>query len=387
MAPNDSTSSNVSARGSATPNPTPAELANIVRQQSGMLEQLQEHIALLEGRIHVRTIKLPKPEFFDGTRAKLRPFLTQMEMQLRMSDKQNLPEADKVIYVSTYLRGHAFDWFEPFIREFQEQPDRDEWSDTTTEVFSSFANFKKRLELTFGDIDATRTAERRLKKLRQTTSASTYVAEFQQIISHLNWDEETYISFLEDGFKEDVKDELARMERPNTLKKLIDVAVRIDNRMYDRKMRRQEIQQWRGQRTTNRPYAQRNEARQGQRRNQPKTSYPNDYYGPRPMELDAARLPAEEQKRRKDGNLCFNCGRPGHRARECKSKRNENKPQQLRATAGRGAYDTTGTETQQLRATGDWGAWGDPEPEETTPEEESSEGEDSDPWGNWEPLL
>jgi hypothetical protein len=80
------------------------------------------------------------------------------------------------------------------------------------------------------------------------------------------------------------------------------------------------------------------------------------------MELDAARLPAEEEKRRKDNNLCFECGKAGHRARECNNRRNNAKPwarernngrnnarpQQLRATQDE-------VRPQQLRATNDKG--------------------------------
>ena len=87
----------------------------------------------------------------------------------------------------------------------------------TTEIFNSFAKFKIRIEQTFGDVDATKTAERRLKRLRQTGSAANYFAEFQQIISHLTLDEDTYIMFAEDGLKEEIQDELARSDRCKTL--------------------------------------------------------------------------------------------------------------------------------------------------------------------------
>ena len=130
-----------------------------------MVAQLQEHIANLEARQSQRSVKLPKPEFFDGSRSKLRGFLTQMEMQLRMN-RQIVNEDDKVVFVSTYLRGQAFEWFEPFIREYQEKEDKDKWSNTTKEIFTSYNAFKKKLKQTFGDIDAIRSAKRRLRRLK-----------------------------------------------------------------------------------------------------------------------------------------------------------------------------------------------------------------------------
>ena len=124
---------------------------------------------------------------------------------------------------------------------------------------------------------------------------------------------------------------------------MVATAVRIDNRLYERYLQRKETRQWRSQ--GQRPFGhnRRHEGRRGQQRQQPREY--SDPYGPRPIELDAARLPTEEQKRRKDNNLYFNCGKPGHRARECKSRHNNAKPQQLRAT------QSNKVRPQQLRAT------------------------------------
>jgi transposase InsO family protein len=349
MAGNDSTASNVSS--SSKTSVSPKELMD-------MVAQLQEHIANLEAKQSQRSVKLPQPEFFDGTRSKLRGFLTQMEMQLRMNS-QIVNEDDKVVFVSTYLRGQAFEWFEPFIREYQEKEDKDDWSDTTKEIFRTYTAFKKKLEQTFGDIDAVRSAERRLRRLKQTGSASTYAAEFQQVISHLDWDEDAYIAIFEDGLKDDVKDELVRVERPKTLSDMVATTVRMDNRLYERYLQRKETRQWRSQ--GQRPFGhQRRHDNRRPNNQRSRTTHDNDPYGPRPMELDAARLPAEEEKRRKDNNLCFNCGKPGHRARECNRHnnakpwarernhgRNNAKPQQLRAT------QDSEVRPQQLRATHD----------------------------------
>jgi hypothetical protein len=51
----------------------------------------------------------------------------------------------------------------------------------TQEVFSEtngYKQFRNYLNKTFGDIDATRTAERKLKYLWQTTSATAYASKF-----------------------------------------------------------------------------------------------------------------------------------------------------------------------------------------------------------------
>ncbi|KAF4225792.1 hypothetical protein CNMCM6805_005980 [Aspergillus fumigatiaffinis] len=55
----------------------------------------------------------------------------------------------------------AFDWFEPFVRDYQEH-EEDNQAPKTDEIFASYDAFKKRLEDTFSDIDKERNAERQL---------------------------------------------------------------------------------------------------------------------------------------------------------------------------------------------------------------------------------
>jgi hypothetical protein len=185
--------------------------------------------------------KLPKADNFDGTRSKLRGFLTQMNMYLDVNKHRLNTEASKVIFVSTYLRGQAWDWLEPYVREYYEK-DSSEWSTTATTIFSSYLKFREHLEKTFGDIDAKKTAERKLKRLRQTTSASVYTAEFMQQAAILGWDDYALIPYYDEGLKSHIKDELARRDRPETMDELIDFAVRVDNRFYNRQIQKREVE-------------------------------------------------------------------------------------------------------------------------------------------------
>lgn len=318
-----------------------------IRDLRDASEQTQEQVKGSAPATAISGIKLPKAESFDGTRSRLRGFLTQMDMHLDMNKRRLVGEADKVIFVSSYLRGQAWDWLEPYIREYYEKAPG-EWTTTAQSIFMSYRNFRQILERTFGDIDAKATAERKLARTRQQTSATAYVAEFMSYAAILGWDDYALIPPFYSGLKSHVKDEIARIGRPNTMSDFIDTVVRIDNRFYDRQREEREMKQWR-----------RNPGRgdSGRFRRHERPQRNNDPYGPRPMELDAVRLPDEEQRRRKEKNLCFKCGKPGHRSRECK-KRDE-RPHQIRATKeklDRGAYDTTGVvrtegKTQQLRAT------------------------------------
>ena len=93
--------------------------------------------------------------------------------------------------------------------------------------------FKKQLEGTFGDIDATHNTEQKLWRLQQHGSASKLVSKFQQIISHLDWDEDTYITKFEEILKPEIQEKLIWMEQSSLLNELFSQAVRIDNMLYN----------------------------------------------------------------------------------------------------------------------------------------------------------
>jgi len=62
--------------------------------------------------------------------------------------------------------------------------------------------------------------------------------EFQHIISHLDWNDAAYIAYFYEGLKEDVREVLCMMDRPTTLSSMIETAIRIDNRLYERRLER-----------------------------------------------------------------------------------------------------------------------------------------------------
>lgn len=71
-----------------------------------------------------------------------------------------------------------------------------------------------------------------------------YASKFQQIISHLDWDEDMNIAKFEEGLKPEIQEKLIWMEWPDTLGKMIEQAVKIDNKLQDFYMRRKEWSNW-----------------------------------------------------------------------------------------------------------------------------------------------
>jgi hypothetical protein len=63
-------------------------------------------------------------------------------MYIQMNREKLANEADKVLFATTYLTGPAFDWFKPFVRDYQEYS-VDLQDDETQAIFASYTEFKK----------------------------------------------------------------------------------------------------------------------------------------------------------------------------------------------------------------------------------------------------
>jgi hypothetical protein len=166
----------------------------------------------------VKPPKLKDLVVFDPSKQKLRSWLTAADnfvYNQRLEGEEN-----KVRAVGSYLRELAWDWFEPILNEANNKP-RTEWEARTRRIMGSYREFKKSLGKVFGQIDERKTAAEKLARLRQTTSVTLYITEFQTIASNLDWDDEA----LEDKFLEGLKQEVrqALIYYPNKAKDLDDL--------------------------------------------------------------------------------------------------------------------------------------------------------------------
>jgi hypothetical protein len=165
----------------------------------------------------------------------------------------------------------------------------------TQDTFHTWDWFVRELNKAFGDLDQRNTAARELNNLRQRGSVTKYMAEFQRHAMRLGYDDEALKDKFYNGLKDFVKDEISRSDKPTTLEGLIELAVRIDNRQYERSLERR--------------------GGYDPRSRQNKKSGRHGRQGD-PMELDATRkdITKQERDRRRRENLCYECGMPGHRA-------------------------------------------------------------------------
>ena len=238
----------------------------------------------------------------------LSSFLTQLDTYICLNYIMFRKEADKVLYISSYLRSDALNWFELTLQDYMknEKKDRD---DKMNEIFASLEEFKKQIRIVFETIDQERTAEREICNIVQKGAAATYAANFQRHAAYTNWDDTALTAQYYKGLKDFVKDEISRSERPSTLAKMIEKSVIIDNRVYKRSMEK----------------SQKNYVSLKVNKSYESTQYNNQpYYDPQPMEIDATFWRNQFQRGTKQvlkdirgkGN-CYSCEKSGHFAHNC----------------------------------------------------------------------
>ena len=201
------------------------------------INDLEDEVADLRARLRSQSqYQLPnqvhdvknlgnKPEEFNGDRSKVYSFLTQIRMYTSLQPRTFHDDLQKVLFAASYLRGTAFNWWEPYFNKpRQEQP---LW-------IHDFSEFARKLEETFGDPNRAKTAANRITSLKQTKSASEYWAEFQQYAVQTDWNDSAQCYAFRQGLKPAVKDALALIDEPTECNELAEVAIRLDGRIYER---------------------------------------------------------------------------------------------------------------------------------------------------------
>lgn len=255
-------------------------------------------------------LKAKRPPPFDGAKENLQPFLTGTRYYQGFY-QQSLPfDFDKVQDAIANMTGEALAWAEPLLRDFLEN-DTDNQEKLTQRVFGRYEDFEEELRAIFGDPDEERTAIRKLAKTRQTSSASNYAAQFRQVASRLQWSDKNLMTRFYEGLKDDVKDDLYKEDMPDTLAEYMQRAIRIDNRLYARRLEKKggaPALRWTpGRQGQQRP----TQANTGRPRQTPSTSH-GTHAGPMDLNV-AARNPADDKKKK-----CYNCDKPGHFAKDCR---------------------------------------------------------------------
>lgn len=291
-----------------------AESRNLVRRVDDLQERLRQMESVnyvLSGQLSAggggpagpRPQKMSDPEKFDGTKDKLRPFLTQLS--LKLSETGSFPdEQAKLRYTIGRLEGVALEQVANKV--------------TPAGVnFESVEALLNVLTLAFDDPDRAATASQKLRTIRQKNrDFSEYYAEFQRYAADVNWDDAALLELLKGGLSQEIQTALVYAPGPTDFLAFVSHVQGLDNRL-------------RANRRTN-PFNRQSTQQHNAPKPAPAAAPPpanpthsnSGYTGPAPMDLSTnkKRVTPEERARRMDLGLCYYCGGAGHMSRQCPNK-------------------------------------------------------------------
>src|SRR6266702_7822077 len=91
-------------------------------QLRGITDQINNNQQALDNKINeigLSKVKLPSIERFNGTRSKLKGFLSQMQFKVTQEKAKMGTSMDQIMYTGLFLTRRALKWFKPYLTEIQ----------------------------------------------------------------------------------------------------------------------------------------------------------------------------------------------------------------------------------------------------------------------------
>ncbi|KIO15018.1 hypothetical protein M404DRAFT_118611 [Pisolithus tinctorius Marx 270] len=230
--------------------------------------------------------KLHEPNTFDGTDPKkLRTFFIQCELNFQDCPQAFRTDCAKVIFVQSYLKGMALEWFEPDLLGLDDPNDWPLWMD-------SWREFALELQTTFGPHDLVADAESQLDHL--------HMKDNQRINKYI----------------------VCWVGKPQTLHELCHLAQEIDACYWECKEEVQRASKHQGSQEKTKTGNNNNSGSSPKPASlKPGNGNNSNSSKPEPSKLSKdGKLTPEEHKRHLDRNLCMFCGGSGHFADKCPKK-------------------------------------------------------------------
>jgi hypothetical protein len=210
-----------------------AERIAILEHQNSKIDRLQEEIVELKlisrntnnSLIVDNDIKVAEPEYFTGNRTKTQRFMLQLNNFFKAQPNKFNTDEKCISYTISLLRGPAFDWVAPYL-EMDHKMLRDS------------REFRKLFGHAFEDINRQERAEAELLEIKQgSKSASELVSTFQRLTLESEVEDSKVLRrIFYNALNKDLKDDISRLsQRPNSIEELYSIAVRLDNRLRERK--------------------------------------------------------------------------------------------------------------------------------------------------------
>lgn len=243
----------------------------------------------------VREPYIPSPQPYSGDPGTCSSFLLKCDLVFEQQPLSYATERSRIAYIMGLLTLKASEWATAA------------WT-SNSPFCHSYVQFVTELKRVFDHPIQGKEAGQRLFSLRQgSSSVSQYSVNFRIVATESRWDEAALRGAFFHGLNEDLKDELAARDESADLETLISLAIRIDNRLRERRRER----------------ASRASFSSGPPQFVPPKVGPERYKSPsppiieEPMQLGRLRLDAAERQRRRQSRLCFYCGSSTHFRNQC----------------------------------------------------------------------
>ncbi len=223
---------------------------------------------------------------------------------------------NKGLFTISYLKNAAFNWVDPKLHEFLDKTSKKQMNNKKS-IFNNYKKFKNELWRAFKVVDEKWAAKRQLHILKMNKLTAKYAAEFQWIAALTDWDDDALVLQYYWGLNKTIKDEIARMNRPEELQNMINTFININSHQWEQRMKRTEHY-------TSKMWERCYTLKRGD-----------------PMNLDAIKKHCEQQSQVKQGRCmsklykpqswwaetckCYNCEKLRHLARTCKKPQWERK--------------------------------------------------------------
>ncbi|CAL9686262.1 unnamed protein product [Knipowitschia caucasica] len=240
-----------------------------------------------------REVFVPPPAPYNGDLGSCKSFLTQCSLIFEQQPLSYSNDRAKISFLIGCLRGNALNWASA-VWEKQAQ------------ICFSYIEFIAAMKQIFDHPVSGKEAAKRLFTLRQgNRSVAEFAIEFRTLAAESDWNDEALHGVFLNALSETLKDVMASRDLPNKLDELIDLAIRVDYRLRERRREKAGKMPLTGSRNSLAVFPAVPSA--------PVQSTTS----PEPMQLGRASVDAEERQRRLNTRSCFYCGQLGHFLSSC----------------------------------------------------------------------
>jgi Ty3 transposon capsid-like protein/zinc knuckle protein len=281
-------------------------LANFAEEVRTARAEIREEFA--SRKYQDTSVKVAKPDDFDGSQSKVDSFLRQLSISIRADPTRYLNDDNKITLALSYMKGgSAGAWADRLLERAEE--------DGTYEY--TWEEFKEAFRESFGDADPSGTACNRIDTLEMgKMTADEYIIAFEEHEAKTGYNDKALKDCFERGLHRSLARSIYALEKmPEDLKGWKAWARKLDrqHRKFEAKTK------LKTQPVAIKPIPQSQTPRTPAFI--PKPRIESQFV---PMDVDQARGRKGNQQEGRPSLICWKCRKPGHRAVECKEKFNVN---------------------------------------------------------------